>query len=160
MYSWQEVGSSYHPKLRDSLEAAGYEGQFLQKVMIISWYWITDADLDNEHVVKIKPFSGAWHRGGRGHLLEKTGFCQFRKKYNFTRTRNEKLFANFGEEKKAICQHIFKDVFCFFVKNIKLCKNKLGFPIAGSETHHLPPTARKCSSQKWTWSRPCWSTLS
>ena len=31
----QEVGSSYHPQLRDSLEAAGYEGQFLQKVMMM-----------------------------------------------------------------------------------------------------------------------------
>jgi len=27
----QEVGRNYHPQLRDSLEAAGYEGQFLQK---------------------------------------------------------------------------------------------------------------------------------
>ena len=28
----QEVGVSYHPQLRASLEAAGYEGQYLQKV--------------------------------------------------------------------------------------------------------------------------------
>ena len=156
------MGSSYHPKLRDSLEAAGYEGQFLQKVMIISWYWCCPPlTLRNWACCQNQTIFRSWAQRRERPPIGENRFLPILEKSNFQLlTGNEKLFANFGEEKKAICQHIFKDVFCFFVKNIKLCKNKLGFSIAGSETHHLPPTARKCSSQKWTWSRTCWSTLS
>ena len=69
---FQEVGLSYHPQLRDSLEAAGYEGQFLQKVMMMLVVTMHSDD-DVRKTERSRCCPGAWHAGGGGYLLEETG---------------------------------------------------------------------------------------
>ena len=63
---------SYHPQLRDSLEAAGYEGQFLQKVMMMLVVTMHSDD-DVRKTGRSRCCPGAWHAGGGGYLLEETG---------------------------------------------------------------------------------------
>ena len=108
MYSWQEVGSSYHPKLRDSLEAAGYEGQFLQKVMIISWYWCWSwhwACCQNQTI-----FRSLAQRRERPPIGENRFLSILEKIYFPTLDKEWKIIRQFG--KKQFANTLFKMFFC------------------------------------------------